>query len=104
VLAEYLDMLQRHAATEEMLRGHPHRRLRDGLRGRLHVDGLDWLRDFLAEREQFFDERHVVTDVLELEQPSDGEVVARTRLDFFLRRRIDGGFKADEISGLCVHH
>jgi SnoaL-like domain len=104
VLAEYLDLLQRHPTAEEMMRAILTDDFETGFEDGYMWRGLDGLRDFLADRERFFDERHVVTDVLALEQPSDGDVRARTRLDFFLRQWIDGGFKADEISGACVHH
>jgi hypothetical protein len=47
--------------------------------------GLEGLRDFLSQREGFFDERHIIDELLAREQ-SDGEIEARTRLHFFLRR------------------
>jgi hypothetical protein len=36
--------------------------------------GLDGLRDFLSQREGFFDERHEVKEVLEVAVRSDDEV------------------------------
>ena len=47
--------------------------------------GLDGLRDFLSQRDGFFDESHVIDQLLE-SQASENEVEAHTRLHFFLRR------------------
>jgi hypothetical protein len=48
--------------------------------------GLDGLRDFLSQREGFFDESHVIDELLG-RSDADGVIEAHTRLHFFL----DGG-------------
>jgi len=72
-------------------------------------DGVPWkglagLRDFLSQREGFFDERHTIKDVLALEEPSDGYVRARTRLEFFLRGWEPPSPTSQEFTGSCFHH
>src|SRR5262249_1665111 len=65
--------------------------------------GIDGLREFLSQREGFFDERHTIEDVLALEQPDWDEVRARTRLEFFLRRWEAPSPTSEEFTGQCFH-
>jgi hypothetical protein len=64
--------------------------------------GLEGLRDFLSKREGFFDEKHTIDELLASEQ-SDGEIEARTRLHFFLRRWEALSPVSEEFTGSCFH-
>jgi hypothetical protein len=64
--------------------------------------GIDGLRDFLSQREGFFDERHEIAEVLAREGDGD-EVRARTRLRFFLRRWDEPSSVSEEFTGTCFH-
>ena len=103
VLADYLGALQRHPSAEEMM---PRIVTEDFETG--FVDGFRWrglqgLREFLAARDGFFDERHQVRDVLDLAPRSDHEVDLRTRLEFFLRRWEAPSPTSEEFTGFCIH-
>jgi SnoaL-like domain len=104
VLAEYLTLLQRHPAAEEMMADILTDDFQTGFENGVIWKGIDGLRDFLSQRDGFFDERHTIKDVLEMEAPTEGEVRARTRLDFFLRRWEAPAPTSDEFTGSCVHH
>jgi hypothetical protein len=103
LLAEYLMLLQRHPAAEAMMSAILTDDFETGFVGGFVWRGLDGLRDFLSQREGFFDERHEVKDVLELEETGPGTVRARTRLEFFLRRWEAPSPTSDEFTGSCFH-
>ena len=44
------------------------------------------LRDFLSQRDSLFDGKHTIKEVLAMDEPAEGDVRARARLEFFLRR------------------
>jgi hypothetical protein len=104
VLAEYLTLLQRHPSPEEMMAAVLTRDFETGFQGGFVWRGIDGLRDFLSQRDGFFDERHIVKDVLALEQPAGDEVHARTRLEFFMRRWEAPSPISEEFTGACFHH
>jgi hypothetical protein len=104
LLAEYLAMLQRHTSAEEFMSAVLTEDFETGFEGGFSWKGLDGLRDFLSQREGFFDEKHTVKDVLAVEEPSDGDVRARTRLEFFLRRWEAPSPTSEEFTGSCFHH
>jgi hypothetical protein len=85
LLAEYLTMLQRHPSAEEFMDAVLTKDFETGFGG-VPLRGLDGLRDFLSQREGFFDEKHIIKDVLAVHESSDREVRAHTRLQFCLRR------------------
>jgi hypothetical protein len=64
--------------------------------------GLDSLRDFLSQREGFFDERHEIDEILELDATA-AEASARTRLHFLLRRWEPPAATSQEFTGRCFH-
>ena len=103
VLAEYLTLLQRHPTAEEMMDAVLTEDFETGFEGGFLWTGMDGLRDFLSQREGFFDENHQVKDVLELDESDDGEVHARTRLEFFLRRWDAPSPTSEEFTGSCYH-
>jgi len=103
LLAEYLGLLQRHPAAEEMMAAVLTEDFETGFVDGKLWKGIDGLRDFLSQREGFFDESHLVKDVLELDQPSEEEVSARTRLEFFLRRWEAPSATSEEFTGSCFH-
>jgi SnoaL-like domain len=104
LLAEYLALLQRHPGAEEMMEAVLTEDFETGFVDGFSWKGIDGLRDFLSQREGFFDENHQVKDVLELDEPAEGEVFARTRLEFFLRRWESPSPTSDEFTGSCFHH
>jgi SnoaL-like domain len=104
VLTEYLTLLQRHPAAEEMMAAVLTDDFETGFEDGFMWKGIDGLRDFLSQRDGFFDERHVIKDVLQLQAPSEDEVRARTRLEFFLRRWEAPSPASDEFTGSCFHH
>jgi hypothetical protein len=103
LLAEYLGLLQRHPSAEEMMAAVLTDDFETGFEGGKIWKGLDGLRDFLSQREGFFDERHEVRDVLENDSPAPDEVHARTRLEFFLRRWEPPSPTSEEFTGSCFH-
>jgi monoamine oxidase len=64
--------------------------------------GLDGLRDFLAQRAGFFDEQHVIEELLRRSDEGD-EIEAHTRLHFFLRRWEAPSPHSEEFTGRCFH-
>jgi hypothetical protein len=102
VLSEYLGILQRHPSAEEMM----DRILTDDFETGF-VDGhlwkgIDGLRDFLSQRDGFFDELHEIDEILEMD--ADGDAAnAHTRLHFFLRRWEAPSPVSEEFTGTCFH-
>jgi SnoaL-like domain len=103
VLAEYLTILQRHPSAEEMMAAILTDDFETGFVGGHLWKGLDGLRDFLSQRDGFFDEHHEVKDVLELEALSVQEVEAKTRLEFFLRGPEGPERPSREYTGSAFH-
>ncbi|MGH2716789.1 MAG: nuclear transport factor 2 family protein [Thermoleophilaceae bacterium] len=103
-LAEYLTMLQRHPSAEELMATVLTEDFETGFDGGFSWKGLAGLRDFLSQREGFFDERHTIKDVLAIDERSEDEVRARTRLEFFLRRWEAPSPTSEEFTGSCFHH
>jgi SnoaL-like domain len=103
LLAEYLTLLQRHPTPEEMMAAMLTEDFETGFEDGVRWKGIDGLRDFLSQREGFFDEHHEVKDVLEFDQVAEDEVRARTRLEFFLRRWEAPSPTSDEFTGSCFH-
>jgi hypothetical protein len=102
VLSEYLGILQMHPAAEEMMDRILTPDFETGFVGGFLWKGLDGLRDFLSQRDGFFDERHEIEELLEREEGDDG-VQARTRLHFFLRRWEAPSPVSEEFTGDCLH-
>jgi SnoaL-like domain len=104
LLAEYLTLIGRHASAEEFMAAVLTDDFETGFEGGYSWRGLDGLRDFLSQREGFFDEKHTIKAVLAMEEPSDGEVRAHTRLEFFLRRWEAPSPTSEEFTGSCFHY
>jgi hypothetical protein len=102
LLAEYLGLLQRHPSADEFMAAILTEDFETGFEGGFIWKGIDGLRDFLSQREGFFDENHQVKDVFELTE-TDGEVHARTRLEFLLRRWEAPSPTSEEFTGSCFH-
>jgi hypothetical protein len=103
LLAEYLGLLQRHPTAEEMMAAVLTQDFETGFVDGKLWKGIDGLRDFLSQREGFFDEHHEVKEVLQSDSPSPDEVHARTRLEFFLRRWEAPSPTSEEFTGSCFH-
>ena len=101
-LSEYLGILQTHPSAEDMMARILTPDFETGFVGGFLWHGLDGLRDFLSQREGFFDERHEIEELLEREEGADG-VEARTRLHFFLRRWEAPSPVSEEFTGKCFH-
>ena len=102
-LGEYLGLLQRHVSAEEMMSAILTDDFETGFVGGHMWKGIDGLRDFLSQREGFFDERHELKDVLEVDPRSGDEVVTKTRLEFFLRRWEAPAPTSEEFTGWAFH-
>jgi SnoaL-like domain len=104
VLAGYLGVLQRHATAENMMAEVLTDDFETGFEHGVRWRGIEGLREFLSQRDGFFDEMHTVKDVLAMERVSSGETHARTRLEFFLRRWEAPSPTSEEFTGSCFHH
>ena len=102
LLQEYLRILQGHPSAEEMMEKILTEDFETGFVGGHLWTGLDGLRDFLSQREGFFDENHQIEELLE-RKDEGGEVTARTRLRFFLRRWEAPSPRSEEFTGKCFH-
>jgi hypothetical protein len=102
VLSGYLRLLQTHPNAEEMIARVLTDDFETGFVGGHVWAGIDGLRDFLSQRDGFFDELHQIEEVLE-NTGSGAEVDARTRLHFFLRRWESPAPVSEEFTGRCVH-
>jgi SnoaL-like domain len=102
VLQRYLTILQGHPPAEEFMAEILTEDFETGFLGGQIWSGIDGLRDFLSQREGFFDERHTIEELLERGQ-SDGEIKARTRLHFFLRSWEAPSPVSQEYTGTCFH-
>ena len=69
LLAEYLTILQGHPSAEEIMEAVLTEDFETGFMGGVVWKGLDGLRDFLSQRDGFFDEKHTITEVFALTAP-----------------------------------
>jgi hypothetical protein len=102
LLQRYLTILQGHPPAEEMMDAVLTEDFETGFIGGHVWSGLDGLRDFLSQRDGFFDEKHTIDELLS-RADGDGEVEAQTRLEFFLRRWEAPSPTSDEFTGKCFH-
>jgi SnoaL-like domain len=102
ILQNYLRVLQEHPRAEEMMEAVLTDDFETGFIGGHVWRGLDGLRDFLAQRVGFFDEEHVIEELLRRSDEGD-EIEAHTRLHFFLRRWEAPSPHSEEFTGRCFH-
>jgi hypothetical protein len=102
-LDEYLDLLQEKPTAEEMLASIVTEDFETGFADGLRWRGPDGLREFLDARKRFFDEQHLVKEVLEIEPVAPDEVHLKTRLEFFLRSWEPPAPRSEEFTGSCFH-
>jgi hypothetical protein len=102
IFQNYLRVLQEHPSAEEMMQRVVTEDFKTGFIDGHIWRGLEGLRDFLSQREGFFDEQHVIEELLE-RSDEGGEVDARTRLRFFLRRWEAPSPRSEEFTGRCWH-
>ena len=102
VLQQYLALLQRHPTAEKMVQEILTDDFETGFVGGHVWKGLSGLRDFLKQRDGFFDERHTIETLL-ARDGSGAELGARTRLRFFLRSWSPPSPVSEEYTGTCVH-
>ena len=102
VLQHYLTILQAHPSAEVMMREILTDDFETGFVGGQIWKGLAGLRDFLHQRDGFFDERHTIEALLARDE-SGGDLEARTRLRFFLRSWTAPSPVSEEYTGTCYH-
>jgi hypothetical protein len=102
VLQKYLTILQGHPSAEAMMEEILTEDFETGFLDGQVWSGLDGLRDFLSQRDGFFDEKHTIDELLE-RSDTDGEIQARTRLHFFLRSWEAPSPVSEEFTGTCFH-
>jgi SnoaL-like domain len=102
LLQRYLTILQGHPSAEAMIDEVLTEDFETGFTGGHVWSGLDGLRDFLSQRGGFFDEKHVIDELLE-RRDLDGDTEAHTRLHFFLRRWESPSPVSEEFTGSCFH-
>ncbi|MFF8828176.1 hypothetical protein [Streptomyces sp. NPDC015131] len=102
-IERYFALLQAHAEADVMLREILTPDFRTGFTDGHLWEGPDGLREFLAARSVFFDERHTIHQLSPPERAEDGRWTCRTRLSFFLRRLPPGSAFSDEYTGLAWH-
>jgi len=89
VLQGYLRLLQEHPRAEKLMREVLTADFTTGFVGGFVWSGLEGLRDFLAQRDGFFDEVHTIEELIERGEDENGDLVARARLRFFLAQDLD---------------
>jgi SnoaL-like domain len=102
LLQRYLTILQGHPSAEAMMDEVLTEDFETGFIGGHVWRGLEGLRDFLSQREGFFDEKHAIDELLE-RRDLDGDIEAHTRLHFFLRRWESPSPISEEFTGSCFH-
>ncbi len=102
LLQRYLTILQGHPSAEAMMDEVLTEDFETGFIGGHVWRGHEGLRDFLSQREGFFDEKHVIDELLE-RRDTDGDIEAHTRLQFFLRRWESPSPVSEEFTGSCFH-
>src|SRR5262245_55706244 len=102
LLQRYLTILQGHPGAEEMMAEVLTEDFETGFVGGHVWKGIEGLRDFLSQRDGFFDERHTIEKLLGRGE-QDGDVGAETRLIFFLRRWESPSPVSEEFTGKCFH-
>jgi hypothetical protein len=102
LLQTYLTILQGHPSAEKMKSEILTEDFETGFLGGQIWRGIDGLRDFLSQREGFFDEKHTIDELLE-RTDEDGQIEARTRLHFFLRSWTPPSATSEEFTGECFH-
>jgi hypothetical protein len=103
VLQNYLLVLQRHPAAEEMMPEVVTEDFETGFSDGFVWKGLEGLRAFLSQRDGFFDEMHTIEALLDRGRADNGDVEAKTRLRFFLRSWQSPWPVSKEFTGLCYH-
>jgi hypothetical protein len=102
LLQRYLTILQGHPKAEAMMEEVLTEDFETGFVGGHMWSGLDGLRDFLSQRDGFFDEKHTIDELIERREGDDG-IEARTRLHFFLRSWEPPSPVSKEFTGSCFH-
>lgn len=100
----YFACLQKHVSAEEMraaiVTDDFETGFTDGFRW---AKGIDGLREFLAARDGFFDERHELDELHDVRALSEDEFEFDTSLDFFLRSWKAPAAHSEEFSGRGLH-
>ena len=102
VLQRYLTILQGHPSAERMMEETLTDDFETGFVGGQIWKGPEGLKDFLSQRDGFFDEKHTIEELLDRGE-ADGDLTAETRLHFFLRSWTAPSPVSEEYTGRCFH-
>ncbi|WP_406404444.1 hypothetical protein OH805_34710 [Streptomyces sp. NBC_00879] len=102
-IERYFALLQAHVPAERMRAEILTDDFRTGFVNGLIWQGDEGLRDFLEARAEFFDESHVVEQLSRPERLPNGRWRAHTRLEFFLRQRLEGSPVSETFTGKAFH-
>ncbi|WP_405595217.1 hypothetical protein OG741_04050 [Streptomyces sp. NBC_01410] len=102
-IERYFALLQAHVPAERMRDEILTDDFRTGFVNGLIWQGDEGLRDFLEARAEFFDESHVVEQLSRPERLPSGRWRAHTRLEFFLRQRLEGSPVSETFTGKAFH-
>jgi hypothetical protein len=98
-----LTSIAQHPAAETMMQEIVTDDFQTGLRGGDMWRGPDGLREHLASRAEFFDERSDLKAVQSMRPCPNGDVEVTTRLDFFARRWKPPSPVSEEFTGTAFH-
>jgi hypothetical protein len=102
-IERYFELLQAHVSPEEMLKQVVTADFETGFVGGHMWRGAQGLAAFLAARSVFFDEAHEVLQIMDIAQPEENSLWARTRLRFFMRRHDPPTAVSEEHTGQTFH-
>jgi hypothetical protein len=102
-IERYFDLLQAHAAAQQMLDQVLTPDFETGFADGHRWRGSSGLIEFLDDRSVFFDESHEILQVIDVARPDPDIIRARTRLRFFLRRREHNNAVSQEFTGQAFH-
>ncbi|WP_405810352.1 hypothetical protein OG729_36745 [Streptomyces sp. NBC_00210] len=100
-IERYFALLQAHAPAERMREAILTDDFRTGFVDGLIRQGEQGLRSFLEARAEFFDD--IVEQMSPPERLHSGRRRTHTRLEFFLRHRLDGSAVSDTFTGKAFH-
>lgn len=99
----YLSTVGQHPTAEEMMHKILTEDFETRLRGGDTWRGIEGVRELLAARAGFFDQRSELKALLSMTPCSHGEVEVTTRIDFFMRRWKPPSPVSEEFRGTSFH-
>ncbi|MES3636577.1 hypothetical protein Q9Q75_17130 [Mycobacterium intracellulare] len=102
-IEKYLTVIAAHPTAEHMMEQILLEDFETGLRGGDMWRGIEGMRAWLAQREQFFDQRTELKAILSMTPISDEEAEVVTRVEFFMRRWKPPSPVSEEFTGTAFH-